>query len=438
MTAVATSPAGPVDAVDRQVVLDRYSRHVNRTLATLASMINAPVEVRSEGTRIWDEQGESWLDCGGFGVFLLGRRHPRVVEAVRHQLDRHPLASRLFPDACLAEAAATLASVTPGDLDRVFLTNSGAEAVDLGLKIARLNGRNRVVAMHGGFHGKTLGAVSVTGRAQYRDPFEPLLPGVEFIAYGDVDALDRALAFDAARTVVVLEPVQAEGGVILPPGGYLTAVRDRCRRSGALMMVDEIQTGLGRLGHWWGCDAEAVVPDILLAGKILGGGVMPVGAVVTTGELFRPLDDDPLLHSSTFAGNPLAATAVTATIQTIRDEDLVERSRILGARVQAIVADGLHAECPDVVREVRGRGLLVGVEFISGDLSVEFLMALVEQRIMPSHSLNSHNVLRLTPSALLSDEDLGWLEAGVKNAAAGVGAVTRSAADNAIRRSHHA
>jgi putrescine aminotransferase len=360
------------------------------------------------------------------------------VEAVHRQLDRHPLASRLFPEPCLAEAAAALASVAPGDLDRVFLTNSGAEAVELGLKLARLNGRDRVVAMHGGFHGKTLGAVSVTGRPQYRDPFAPLLPGVEFVEYGDVAALEAALAADGRRTVVILEPVQAEGGVVVPPPGYLAEVRSRCWRAGALMMVDEIQTGLGRLGRWWGCDAEAVVPDILLAGKILGGGVMPVGAVVTTGELFRPIDDDPLLHSSTFAGNPLAAAAVVATIETIRVEGIVERAAVLGEKVRTIVADAVTTECPESVREVRGRGLLVGVELTSSDLSVELLLGLVEEQIMPSHSLNSNRVLRLTPSALLSGEDLQWLATGMSNAARAVRAVTASTSDNRTQRSINA
>jgi putrescine aminotransferase len=427
-----------MQVIDRQLVLDRYTTHVNRTLSALASMIDAPIEVRSEGSRIWDEKGQEWLDCGGFGVFLLGRRHPRVVEAVHRQLDRHPLASRLFPEPCLAEAAAALASVAPGDLDRVFLTNSGAEAVELGLKLARLNGRDRVVAMHGGFHGKTLGAVSVTGRPQYRDPFAPLLPGVEFVEYGDVAALEAALATEGRRTVVILEPVQAEGGVVVPPPGYLAEVRKHCWRAGALMMVDEIQTGLGRLGHWWGCDAEGVVPDILLAGKILGGGVMPVGAVVTTGELFRPIDDDPLLHSSTFAGNPLAAAAVVATIETIRAEGIIERASLLGEKVRAIVADAVTTECPESVREVRGRGLLVGVELTSSDLSVELLLGLVEEQIMPSHSLNSNRVLRLTPSALLSSEDLQWLATGMSNAARAVGAVTASTTDNRTQRSINA
>ena len=410
----------------RELVLDRYQRHVNRSLAGIARLLDAPVEVRSSGTRIYGEDGEEYLDCGGFGVFLLGHRHPVVVDAVRRQLDAQPLATRLFLNPKLAEAAATLAGVTPVGLDYVFLTNSGAEAVELGLKLARLAGKTRVVAMDGGFHGKTMGALSVTGRRQYRDPFAPLLPGVEFVPFDDARALDAALAVDGASTAVILEPVQAEGGVNLPSLGYLRHVRAACTAAGATLILDEIQSGLGRLGTWWGADSEGVTPDILLAGKILGGGVMPVGGVVATAEAFAPLNEDPLLHSSTFAGSPLAAAAVTATIDVIRDEALVERSARLGRIVLEMVSEVVGAHCPHLVREVRGRGLLVGIEFLSSDLATEFMMGLVDRRVVPSYSLNCHRVLRLTPPAILDDGDLAWL------AEALAGAARELAASNAV------
>ncbi|MEA2687332.1 MAG: putrescine aminotransferase [Actinomycetota bacterium] len=411
----------PTDrTTDRTVVLDRYDRHVNRSLARLARLLDAPVEIRSAGSKVYGAGGEEYLDCGGFGVFLLGHSHPVVVEAVRRQLDAHPLATRLFLNPQLAEAAAALAGVAPAGLDYVFLTNSGAEAVEVGIKLARLNGKTRILAMDGGFHGKTMGALSVTGRPQYRDPFRPLLPDVEFVPFGDAAALDAALARDGAgghRTAVILEPVQAEGGVNIPPPGYLGHVRDACTRTGAMLVLDEIQSGLGRLGTWWGADAEAVSPDVLLTGKILGGGVMPVGGVVATAAAFAPLNEDPLLHSSTFAGSPLAAAAVTATLGVIQDENLVERSAHLGRVVLGLVRSVVAYHCPDLVREVRGRGLLVGIEFLSSDLATEFMMGLVERRVIPSYSLNCHRVLRLTPPAILDDDDLDWLAAALTGAA---------------------
>lgn len=406
----------------RAEVLETYRRHVNKSSAVLADLIGAPLEVSSAGTKVYDEHGNAYLDCGGYAVFLLGHRHPDVVAAVHRQLDLHPLATRLLPSPPLAEAAATLAAAAPPGLEHVFLTNSGAEATELGLKLARLSGRTRVVAMTGGFHGKTLGALSITGRAQYRTPFEPLLPGVEFIPYGDAAALDAALTHDGARTCVVLEPVQGEGGVVIPPPGYLRHVRHRCTQTGALLIADEIQTGLGRLGRWWGVDAtgagtESVVPDVLLVGKILSGGVIPVGAVIATDGVFAPLDADPLLHSSTYAGNPLAAVAATETIRVIAREGLVERSAALGLEILAMTRDIVSTHCPDLVREVRGAGLLIGIDFAAPDLAAEFMMALLEQRVITSYSLNTHTVLRLTPPAVLDRADLDFLACALTAAA---------------------
>jgi putrescine aminotransferase len=404
----------------RDVVLQRYTNHVNKSLAGLARLMAAPVEVSSAGTKVYGDDGQTYLDCGGFGVFLLGHCHPTVVHAVRHQLETHPLATRLFLNAQQAQAAEVLAGVAPTGLDYVFLTNSGAEAVELGLKLARLAGKTRLVAMDGGFHGKTLGALSVTGRQLYREPFAPLLPDVEFVPFGDIGALDAALEHDGAHTAVILEPVQAEGGVRLPPPGYLSQVRQRCTAAGATLILDEIQSGLGRLGSWWGADVEGVIPDLLLCGKILGGGVMPAGGVVATAEMFAPLNDDPLLHSSTFAGSPLAAAAVTATIGVIQQEGLVERSRLLGATVLAMAGDAVAAHCPELVREVRGQGLLIGIDFVSADAATEFMLGLIEHRVIPSYSLNSHHVLRLTPPALLDHSDLDWLATALDGAAAGL------------------
>jgi putrescine aminotransferase len=403
-----------ITSASRDQVLDRYTKHVNKSLASLARLVAAPVEVAAAGSKVLGSDGHTYLDCGGFGVFLLGHCHPAVVAAVRKQLERNPVATRLFLSPELAEAAADLAGITPPGLDYVFLTNSGAEATELGLKLARLAGKRHVIAMHGGFHGKTLGALSVTGRPQYRDPFGPLLPMVDFLPFGDPAALRAALT---AQSVVLLEPVQAEAGVRLPPDGYLQQVRQACTEAGAVMILDEIQSGMGRLGAWWGADLAGVTPDVLLTGKILGGGVMPVGGVVASEQLFAPLNADPLLHSSTFAGNPLAAAAVTATIGAIKSEGLIQHTRELGPQVRALAADAVRAHCPHLVTEVRGEGLLIGIDFVSPDAAAEFLIGLLDSRVIPSYSLNSAQVLRLTPPAILDASDLGWLGRALISAA---------------------
>ncbi len=399
---------------DRDRVLDRYTKHVNTSLARLARLTASPVEVAAAGSHVRGGDGHTYLDCGGFGVFLLGHCHPRVVEAVRAQLMRNPLATRLFLNPELAEAAEELAAIAPAGLEKVFLTNSGAEATEVGLKLARLAGKSSVIAMRNGFHGKTLGALSVTGRPQYRTPFEPLLPDVSFVPFGDVEALRGRLTGDS---VVVLEPVQAEGGVRVPPAGYLRAVRAACDETGALLVLDEIQSGMGRLGAWWGADLAGISPDVLLTGKILGGGVMPVGGVVATPQVFAQLDADPLLHSSTFAGSPLAAAAVTATIRAIRDEGILERARELGPRIQELAREAVTRHCPHLVVDVRGEGLLIGIEFVSADVATEFLIGLLDEGVIPSYSLNSSNVLRLTPPAVLDSADLDRLARALAGAA---------------------
>jgi len=237
---------------------------------------------------------------------------------------------------------------------------------------------------------------------------------VDFVQFGDAAALRAALT---AQSAVLLEPIQAEGGVRLPPAGYLRQVRQACTEAGAVMILDEIQSGMGRLGAWWGADLADVTPDLLLAGKILGGGVMPVGGVVASAPLFAPLNADPLLHSSTFAGSPLAAAAVSATIAAIRSDGLIERARERGGQVRDLAADAVAAHCPHLVTEVRGEGLLIGIDFVSPDVATEFLIGLLDARVIPSYSLNSGNVLRLTPPAILSAADLDWLGAALTSAA---------------------
>jgi putrescine aminotransferase len=410
----APSPAG---AVDRQRVLDLHRQHVNRGFAKLAKFANLPIEVRSEGTHVFDQDGTRFLDCGGFSVFLLGHRHPAIVDAVKAQLDRHPMTTRVMLSPEVGEAAAALARVAPSGLEYVCFTNSGAEAVDVGIKLARINGRRRLIATEGGFHGKTLGALSVTGREHYQTPFQPLLPDVHFIPYGDAAALERALASGHGDAAVILEPIQGENGVVIPPPGYLSDARRLCSAANALLILDEIQTGLGRLGTWWGADREQVVPDILLCGKVLSGGVVPVGAAITTAALFEPFNNDPFLHTSTYAGNPLAMAAVRAAIDTIERERLVPAADRLGRRLLAALDEILKDRCSGLIAAVRGCGLLLGVEFHQAHIAADFIFELLQRKVIVSNSLNANRVARFTPPAVLSESDVSWLLDAVGGAA---------------------
>ena len=400
---------------DRDQVVADYRRHVGEGAARIAETLSTPVEERSEGPYVWDSDGRRYLQCGGYGVFILGHRHPRVVQALHRQLDTHPLATRTLLSGGLAAASAALVAAAPRGLERVYFGCTGAEAVETAFKLARANGRRRILAMRGSFHGKTLGALAATDRLAFRQPFKPLLPGVEFVPYGDVAALADALAA-GDPAVVIVEPVQGEGGVRIPPDGYLAGVLAACRSHGALLVVDEIQTGLGRLGAMWGWDVPGEHPDLLLVGKALGGGCVPVSAVLATAAAFRPLDRNPRLHSSTFSGYPLGTAAVTATLAVLEEEKIPDRAARLGERIGGMVRAALDG-VPGV-REVRSRGLLLGVDLAAPALAGKFSHALLAAGVVATPSLGADTVVRLTPPAVLEETDLEWLDTALRAGAA--------------------
>jgi putrescine aminotransferase len=383
-------------------VLDLYRSHLSSGRARLSDMLGGQQEVTSHRAYIYDADGNRYLSCGGYGVFLLGHTHPAIVDAVVKQARSHPLATRLLLEPVGAHAAAALIGVAPTGLRKAHFVNSGAEATEAALKLARANGKTKLVSAIDGYHGKTMGALTLTANDLYQAPFRPLLPDVKHVPYGDVDALAAVVAAD---TCVVLEPVQGEGGVRIPPAGYLATVAELCRRRDALLVLDEIQTGMGRLGRWWGADFDDISPDVLLVAKGLSGGVVPVAAMLATEEVYAPFDNDPFLHTSTFGGSPIAMAAAKAAVETIAAEGLVERSAALGDRIMAGLAP-LVGRC---VVEVRGRGLLIGIEMRDEGTAGSLVLELLERGVLVSHSLNAHSVVRLTPPAVMSDQDVDWL-----------------------------
>ncbi|MFS8203760.1 aspartate aminotransferase family protein [Streptomyces sp. CWNU-52B] len=405
---VAVHPAGVSrPEVSREETAELYRRHLGSGRAVMGAVLGGMVEVYSEGAWVHTDDGRRYLDFGGYGVFILGHRHPAVVEAVHRQLDAHPLATRVFLEPVAARAAAALAARTPAGLDHVHFVNSGTEATEAGLKLARAHGRNALVTTVSGYHGKTLGALSATANTLYQRPFEPLLPDTTQVAYGSAAELEAALAERRDRACVILEPVQGEGGVRVPPPGYLAEAARLCRAYGAFLIVDEVQTGLGRLGTWWGVDTEGVVPDVLLVGKGLSGGVVPVAAMVATKDAYGPFSRDPYLHTSTFGASPIACAAALASVETMEREDIVGRADSLGRSL----LDGVLEVCAPyrgrLVHEVRGRGLLIGVEFAQAQAVGETLLELVARGVLVNHSLNSTRVLRLTPPAIAGPDETG-------------------------------
>lgn len=313
------------------------------------------VLTRGEGAHVWDADGREYVDLlGGIAVNALGHAHPRLVAAVTEQLQTLGHISNFFasaPQITLAERLTGLLGVE----GRVFFTNSGAEANEAAFKLTRRTGRTKIVAAAGSFHGRTMGALALTSKLAYREPFEPLPGDVVFVEYGDVAALEAAV--DDETAAVLLEPIQGEAGVIVPPRGYLPAAQRISREHGALLWLDEIQTGVGRTGAWFAHQHpdlvdSPVVPDIVTLAKGLAGGI-PIGACIAThgsGKLF-----DPGNHGTTFGGNPVAAAAALAVLDVIEADGLLAHATVLGARLR----DGLATD-PRVV-ETRGAGLLIGL-----------------------------------------------------------------------------
>jgi acetylornithine/N-succinyldiaminopimelate aminotransferase len=339
----------------------------SRYTSSLMNTFGPPqlVLTRGKGARVWDDEGREYVDLlGGIAVNALGHAHPAVVEAVTSQLSTLGHVSNFFatePQIALAERLLDLFAPpemegagrgSSGSVGKVFLTNSGAEANEAALKLTRRTGRTHVVAAEGSFHGRTMGALSLTAKAAYREPFEPLPGEVTFVPYGDSGALGAAVTDRTAA--VVLEPIQGEAGVVEPPAGYLAAARRITSAHGALLWLDEVQTGIGRTGTWLCAAADPdVAPDVVTLAKGLGGG-LPIGACIglgPAGDLLQPGH-----HGTTFGGNPVACAAALAVLDTIVADGLLHRATALGDRLRAGVAtDGR-------VIAVRGRGLLVGID----------------------------------------------------------------------------
>ncbi len=351
--------------------------------------------VRGEGAHVWDEDGREYVDFfGGIAVNALGHAHPALVEAVTTQLRTLGHVSNFFTSPQQVELAERLLGLVDSD-GRVFLSNSGTEANEAALKLTRRTGRTRLVAMEGSFHGRTMGSLALTSKAAYREPFEPLPGDVTFVPYGDADAL--AAAVDDTTAAVIVEPLQGEAGVVVPPAGFLAAAREITTRHGALLWIDEVQTGVGRTGAWFAYTESGVVPDIVTLAKGLGGGV-PIGATIGLGAAATLLE--PGNHGTTFGGNPVACAAALAVMDTIEKEGLLEAAVARGDQLRAILTS------VDQVTDGEGRGLLRGAQ-----LAQENAAAVVARAQERGFLLNNTGParLRFAPPLTITEGDVAAL-----------------------------
>jgi putrescine aminotransferase len=400
----------------KQHALDQFATFINPQKVRVMKAAGLDIiEAERSGPWVWDVDGTKYLDCfTSAGSFNVGRRNPRVVAAAHAAVDRLDNGNFLLCSQAKAELAAKLAEITPGELSCTMFGSGGGEAIDFAIKLARgSTGRPRIISTVNGYHGHTGFALSAGGRASFRQPFEPLMPEFVQIPFGDLDALSAAV--DEQTAAVLLEPIQGEGGIVTPPPGYLAGVRAACDRAGALLILDEIQTGLGRTGRWWASEHDGVVPDIMTTAKSLGGSLVPISATVFTEELREFLIPNPFIHLSTFGGADLACAVAIEVIAVIEETGLVEHAAAMGERLFA----GLHAIAaarPEVVTEIRGRGLMAGIQYAEDSLGPRMSYHLARHGVLAIYSGNQPSVMRLMPTLTIEADDVDFLLASLDRA----------------------
>ena len=349
------------------------------------------------GSHVWDTDNKEYIDCmGGYGVALVGHRNERVVNAIKTQLDKIITVHSSLYSKTREEFLENLMKIAPKGLSQVHLNNSGAESIEAAIKFARkFTGKKGMIAMNGSYHGKSLGALSLTFNPKYRKSFQPLVDKVSFSPYGDIDKLQNTIDNDTA--FIILEPIQGESGIHVPPNGFLQKVRKICDENEILLIFDEIQSGLGRTGRMWASEHWETSPDILcLAKGIAGGG--PMGATLVRPDILSVMNKGE--HSSTFGGNPLSCSAGTATIQALTQDGLIDNAEKMGKKF----SDGLNIlkSKHGIIREIRGKGLMIGIElkFEVKDILLEG----IKKGVLLLYS--GRNILRLLPPLVITDDDV--------------------------------
>jgi putrescine aminotransferase len=405
---------------DRKLIveesIDNYNTYINsgwlkyrKSVSTNAAFI----EWRDEGDYFYDVNGVEFIDClGGFGIYMCGHRNPEILKYIKAQLDRQALHSQELVDPLRGYLAKVLAEITPGDLQYCFFTNGGAEAVEMALKLARIaTGGRWIISTINAFHGKSMGAVSVGGKSTYRTPYIPMVQQVQHVEYGNASDIRKAVKnlihVGEKVAAVILEPIQGEAGIIMPPEGYLKEVRSICDEYGVCLIFDEIQTGMGRTGTMFRCEAVDVVPDIMTYGKAFGGGIMPITGIIARPHLWvEELKENPwLLGSPTFGGNPLACSAALATISFMLENDIPRLAKEKGDYLLKGLRE-LQKKHLVLLQDIRGIGLMIGVEFPKSEMGYSVAKGMFARRVMTAGTLVNAKTIRFEPAATISYENL--------------------------------
>ena len=404
------------DHAGKQRALEEFARYINPQKVRVMKAAGLDIiEGERSGAWVTDVDGSRYLDCfTSAGSFNVGRRNPRIVAAAHRAIDHLDNGNFLLCSEQKAQLAAKLAEIAPGDLSCTMFGTGGGEAIDFAIKLVRgASGRPKVISTVNGYHGHTGFALSAGGRAAFREPFEPLMPAFEQVPFGDLGALEAAM--DESTAAVLLEPIQGEGGIVVAPPGYLAGARAACDRAGALLILDEIQTGLGRTGRWWASEHDGVLPDIMATAKSLGGSLVPISATLFTEDLREFLIPSPFIHLSTFGGSDLACAVALEVLAVIEETGLVDHAAAMGERL----FEGLHTIAhahPDVITEVRGRGLMAGIQYSEDSLGPRMSYHLARHGVLAIYSGNQPSVMRLMPSLVIEEHEIDMLLGAIERA----------------------
>jgi len=401
-------------------LFESYGRLINPAYPSFLNKLGLNrVAVKAQGATITDSEGKTYIDCvGGYGLFNVGHNNPEIIQAIIDQLKEERLFTKPLITQIQVEMAECMAKIAPGDLDCSFMLNSGSEAVECAIKLIRLHkGGKTIITAQNAFHGHTFGALTASGIPSCKRAFQPLLPGFVSIPFGDVEALSQAISPEVSA--VLIEPIQNEAGINVPPEGYLQEVRNLCDRHGLYLALDEIKTGFGKTGRMFACEHYGVVPDILILGKSLGGGLIPCGAVVAKKELWKRFGLSFPMSASSYAGNVLACRAGLTTIQYIQRDSLLEDCTEKGKLLLQSFRDYV-SEYPDILRFANGLGLLIGIHTYSAKVAFELAREMTREGVLVIPAFGNSSVLIVEPPLVISFQQVRTVADVFANACAKV------------------
>jgi putrescine aminotransferase len=392
----------PIELSEDMNLFESYGRLINPAYPSFLNKLGLnKVAAKAQGATITDSDGKTYIDCvGGYGLFNLGHNNPDIIESLTDQLKEQHLLTKPLISEVQVRLAECIEKITPGDLSCSFILNSGSEAIDCAIKLVRLHkGGKTIVTAQKSFHGHTFGALTASGIPSFRRAFQPLLPGFISVPFGDIEAIKQSITVDTGA--ILIEPIQHEAGIHLPPDGYLKKVRELCDQHDLILILDEIKTGFGKTGRMFACEHYDVVPDILVLGKSLGGGLIPAGAVVAKSHLWKRFGLSFPMSASSYGGNVLACRVGLSTIRYIQEGNLLADCEEKGKMLLRSLRDYV-SEYPNILKSVEGLGLLIGIETKSGKVALDLAKEMIRRGIIVVPAFGNSSVLMVEPPLVIS------------------------------------